>query len=223
MELRDRALWAPAVIVSVSLLIAPAVWNGFPLLQWDTGGYLARWYVGTLVPSRAVVYGLMLRAGVPFSFWPVLLVQSALTVWVAALMLRAHGLGRRPLVLVGVIAALSVATTLPWLTAILLTDIFCGLGVLALYLLLLRAETLTRAERAGLIVLVAVAAATHSATLVVLVAVLAGAALLWLVDRKRLPARRLGDGLIALVLGAVLVFAANYAVAKRLASLSATR
>ena len=106
MELRDRALWALAVIASVSLLIAPAVWNGFPLLQWDTGGYLARWYEGTLVPSRAVVYGLMLRAGVPFSFWPVLLVQSALTVWVAALMLRAHGLGRRPLVLVGVIAAL---------------------------------------------------------------------------------------------------------------------
>jgi hypothetical protein len=24
------------------LLIAPAQWNGYPLLQWDTGGYLAR-------------------------------------------------------------------------------------------------------------------------------------------------------------------------------------
>ena len=44
------------------------------------------------------------------------------------------------------IAALSVATTLPWLTSILLTDIFAGLGVLALYLLVLRAR---RARGAG--------------------------------------------------------------------------
>ena len=58
MPLRDRAFWALAVILSVTILIAPAIWNGFPLLQYDTGGYLARWYEGTLVPSRAVVYGL---------------------------------------------------------------------------------------------------------------------------------------------------------------------
>ena len=95
-------------------------------MQYDTGGYLARWYEGTLVPSRAVVYDLILNAGVPLAFWPVLLVQSALTVWVLALVLRAHGFGRRPLLLLGVIAALSLLTTLPWLTAILLTDIFCG-------------------------------------------------------------------------------------------------
>ena len=30
----------------MALLIAPAVWNGFPLLQYDTGGYLAPWYEG---------------------------------------------------------------------------------------------------------------------------------------------------------------------------------
>jgi hypothetical protein len=132
--LRDRALWALAIILSVTILIAPAIWNQFPLLQYDTGGYLARWYEGTLVPSRAVVYGLILTAGVPLSFWPVLLAQSALTVWIIALMLRVHGLGGRPLLLLGSIAALSVFTTLPWLTAILLTDIFCGVGVLALYL-----------------------------------------------------------------------------------------
>ena len=47
MPARDRALWALAVILSIALLIAPALWNGFPLLQYDTGGYLARWYEGT--------------------------------------------------------------------------------------------------------------------------------------------------------------------------------
>ena len=30
------------------MLLAPALWNGFPLLQFDTGGYFARWHEGRL-------------------------------------------------------------------------------------------------------------------------------------------------------------------------------
>ena len=217
MPLRHRAFWALAVILSVTILIAPAIWNGFPLLQYDTGGYLARWYEGTLVPSRAVVYGLILTLGLPLSFWPVLLLQSALTVWVVALILRAHGLGQRPWLVLGVIAALSAFTTLPFLTAILLTDIFCGLGVLALYLLLMRSDALSRTERIGLIVLIAVSAATHSATVAVLVALVAAAFVLRLANRNRMPAAHLGNAAIALILGAVMTLGANYIVAKRLA------
>jgi hypothetical protein len=214
---RHRALWALAVILSLALLMAPAIWNGFPLLQYDTGGYLARWYEGILVPSRAVVYGLILLAGVPLAFWPVLLAQSAVTVWIVALTLRAHGLGKRPLLLLGVIAALSVLTTLPWLTSILLTDIFCGTGILAFYLLLLRASMVSPRERLGLIVLVAVAAATHNATLAVLVALAVCAALVCIFDRNRIPPGSLVRGIAALALGAVLVLAADFVVAGRLA------
>jgi hypothetical protein len=186
------------------------------LLQYDTGGYLARWYEPYLVPSRAVAYGLILNAGAVLSFWPVVLAQSALTVWVLSLVLRIHGLGRRPELLAGTVAGLSVFTTLPWLTSILLTDIFAGLAVLALYLLLLRVEELTRREQIGLVALVAVSVATHSATFAVLLMLLAGAALLSLVAPDRLPRRRLGNGALAIALGAVLVFAANATITKRL-------
>ncbi len=217
MPFRHRVLWALVIAVCVLLLMAPALWNHFPLLQWDTGGYLARWYEGYLVPSRAVTYGLILNAGAPLAFWPVIVVQSALTIWVVALMLRAHGLGKRPVLLATTIAALAITSTLPWLTAILLTDIFCGLSVLALYLLLLRGERVRRGERIGLIVLIAVAVATHSATYLLLAGLLICAALLALVARARIPARRLGHGVIALALGAAMVFAADYAVAGRLA------
>jgi hypothetical protein len=217
MPARERAQWALAALLSLALLMAPALWNGFPLLQWDSGGYLARWYEGILVPSRAVAYGLVLFASVPLGLWPALLLQSGLTIWIVALMLRAHGCGGRPWLLFAVIAALSVATTLPWLTSILLTDIFCGLSVCALYLLLLRNETLTRAERIGLVVLIAVSSATHSATFAVLLALLVVGALIPLIDRERIPGRALMRGIAALVLGAMLVFAADYAVAKRLA------
>jgi hypothetical protein len=216
MPMRDRARWAFVILLSMALLSAPAIWNHFPLLQYDTGGYLARWYEPYLVPSRAVTYGLILNAGAVLSFWPVVLGQSALTVWVIALILRVHGLGGRPGLLAGIVAALSVFSTLPWLTSILLTDIFAGLAVLALYLLLLRANDLNGREQAALVALIAVSVTTHSATLAVLLMLLAAAALLAFVAPSRLPRRRLGNGALAIALGAALVFAANAAVTKRL-------
>jgi hypothetical protein len=130
--------------------------------------------------------------------------------------LRVHGLAR-PRHLAGVIAILSVVTTLPWLTAILLTDIFCGLGVLALYLIMMRRDRLIRGERTALGLLVAVAAATHSATLAVLGGLVIVAALVWLVRRAAMPSNRLRAGIFAVLLGAVLVPLTNYVVAGQLA------
>ncbi|HET9715300.1 MAG TPA: hypothetical protein VFP60_03860 [Pseudolabrys sp.] len=213
--LRGRVAWIVASAFSTVLLSLPAVWNGFPLLQYDTGGYLARWYEGYLVPSRSVIYGLFLAASAPLSFWPVVLGQSALTVWIIALTLRAHRLGGRPGLLVGMVAALCAVTTLPWLTAILLTDIFAALSVIALYLLTARAAALSRFEWVTLCLLVSFSAATHSATFAVLLAMLAGAGILSMFDRKRLPLARLATGGLALALGAALVFAANAIIAKR--------
>ena len=216
MPLRDRMNWALATLACIAILLAPAIWNGFALLQYDTGGYLAPWFDHLPAINRPVPYGLLLAAGRWPDFWPVLVVQSALTVWVMALVLRAHGLGGRPLLLTGMIAALSIFTTLPWLTSILLTDIFAGLAVLALYLLLMRDEALTRAERVGLIVLAAFSAATHNATLAVLLALLALAVLIRLVDRRRVPLARLGRGALALLLGVVIMFASNLLVTGKL-------
>jgi hypothetical protein len=75
-------------------LIAPALWNGYPLLQWDTGGYLARWYEGYLVPSRSTVFGLYLHLGEATDFWMNLVLQALLTLWVIQLTLRCTCLSR---------------------------------------------------------------------------------------------------------------------------------
>src|SRR5436305_8939858 len=107
-------------LICFVLLLAPALWNRYPLLQFDTGGYLARWYEGYLVPSRSTVFGLYLHAGEGWHFWPMVILQCAVTVWVIALVLRACGLGGRPRVLLAIISALSALTTLPWLSSILL-------------------------------------------------------------------------------------------------------
>jgi hypothetical protein len=157
------------------------------------------------------MYGLILLAGAWGNFWPVLLLQAALTVWVLHLVLHAHGYGR-PWILLGIVAALSMFTTLPWLSAILLTDILCGLGVLALYLVTVRPEGLRRAERWSLIVLIAISGATHSATYAVLLALLACAVIWHTQADSPITLKRLRDGAIALALGAAATFAANFAV-----------
>lgn len=206
-----------AALAATLVLLAPALWNGFPLLEHDTGGYFARWFEGTLEVSRSTVYGLFLVGLARPDFWPAIVAQSALTIWVITLILRAHGLGGRPLVLLVTVVVLAAATTLPWIASILLTDIFAGLGVLALYLVVLRAETLARWERAALVVLVAFSAATHSATLAVLLALLAAAIVVHLFNRNLIARAALGRGVAALVLGPVMLVTANYAVAGRIA------
>jgi hypothetical protein len=197
------------------MLLAPALWNRFPLLEHDTGGYLARWFEGTLEISRSTVYGFFLLATAAADFWPALAMQAVLTVWVIALVLRVHSLGGRPLALLVTIGLLSITTTLPWLASILLADVFAGVGVLALYLLVLRTYSLARWERAALIGLVAFSAATHNATLAVLVALLAAALVTaW---RWRVPLPGGSRGAAALALAPVMLLIANYAVVGQLA------
>ena len=65
-----------AAAAAALMLLAPALWNGFPLLQYDTGGYLARWYEGHLEESRSTVYGLYLVLTARPDFWPAVSVQA---------------------------------------------------------------------------------------------------------------------------------------------------
>jgi hypothetical protein len=206
-----------AALAALLSLLVPALWNGFPLLQYDTGGYLARWFEGYLVPSRSVVYGLFVAAGWPLDFWPVVVVQAAATVWILALVLRAYGYGGRPATLLAVTIALSVSSTLPWIAGILLTDIFAGLAVLALHLVVFCADTLGRRERIALAVFIAFAGATHSATFLVLLGLAAVALVAALFDHTVVAPRAAARAAAAVALAAVMLLGANFAVSGRLA------
>ena len=170
----SRLVWAVAIVIPL-LLVAPAVWNGYPLLQFDTGGYLARWYEGYLVPSRSTVFGLYLHFGEGSSFWINVGIQALATFWILQLTLRVLGMSE-PLRLLGIGIVLMLTTTLPWLASVLLTDIFAGLSVLALYVLLLHGKTISRIEKIALFGFIAFSASSHSGTMAVLLG-LAGLAL----------------------------------------------
>ena len=141
---RSVLAWILASAAMVLALMAPALWNGFPLIFPDTGGYLDRPLFGTLGLGRSALYGLFLYAGAPFAFWPNAIAQSALTVWLIVLTMRAHGLSDRPWLALGIVAMLTVGTGLPWFTSQLMPDILFPASVLALYLLTLRAKQLAK-------------------------------------------------------------------------------
>src|SRR6185295_10900104 len=108
------SLWLRLAAVGLPLLlIAPALWNGYPLLQFDTGGYLARWYESYLVPSRSTVFALFLHFGEGLHFWPELVLQAGCTIYVIWLVLRIIGTCRSPWALIAVIVGLSFLTALP--------------------------------------------------------------------------------------------------------------
>jgi len=139
----DTARVRIAAILIPLFLIAPALWNGFPLLQWDTGGYMARWYEGYLVPSRSTVFGLYLHFGEASGFWLNVGIQALATLWVLQLALRVLGMSQ-PFRLMAIGLLLILTTALPWLASMLLTDIFAGLSVLALFILVTQGERISR-------------------------------------------------------------------------------
>nr|HEV8009040.1 hypothetical protein [Bradyrhizobium sp.] len=218
--LRARAaaspwVWIAAVAIPL-MLIAPALWNGYPLLQYDTGGYLARWYEGYLVPSRSTVFGLYLHFGEDSHFWINLGVQALATLWILQLTLRVFGMAR-PLRLMAVSVILILTTALPWLASMLLTDIFAGLSVLSLFILVLHGDRTSTVEKCLLFAFTAFAAATHSATLAVLLGLCCSGwiARPWLGDR--IAVSGLLQGSLTVIAGALMLLSANFALSGQFA------
>jgi len=208
-------VWITALAIPL-MLLAPAIWNGYPLLQSDTGGYLARWYEGYLVPSRSTVFGLYLHVGENTYFWLNLAVQALSTMWILQLMLRVFGLGR-PWRLLALGIALTLTTALPWLASMLLTDVFAGLSVLSLFVLVLHGEEISATEKGALFAFTAFAAATHSATMAVLLGLCCVGWIARPLLRERIAIAGIMQGTLALGAGAVMLLAANFALSGRLA------
>jgi hypothetical protein len=205
------SLWLRLAAVALPLLmIAPAFWNGYPLLQWDTGGYLARWYEGYLVPSRSTVFGIYLHYGENSGFWINLAVQSLATLWLLQLTLRVLSM-MQTFRFVAISLLLILSTALPWLASMLLTDIFAGLSVLSLFLLVIGGQRTSVLEKISLFVFTAFAAATHSATLGVLLGLCVVGWMARPLLGRRLPIAGLAQASLTVVAGGLMLVSANHA------------
>src|SRR6185312_10867086 len=110
-----RPQFALGLLLLTALFLGVALWNGFPLVFYDTGGYLAEGLQGAFLAERSPAYSLLLfLTGGAFSLWPVVILQALLTAWLIAETARAEqpDLSLKALLLVG--AVLMLATAIGW-------------------------------------------------------------------------------------------------------------
>ena len=203
------------LLLLTALFLGVAVWNGFPLVFYDTGGYLAEGLEGAFLPERSPVYSLLLfLTGGAFSLWPVVVLQAAMTAWLICETARAEapGLGLGKVLFLGI--ALMLATGIGWYVGQVEPDCMTALVVLGAYLLFFRAAALGPFRRILVIVATGLAIASHPSHLGLMGGLIlaAGAARLILPGLRP----RFFPALWAFALSLALIFIANYVLTRQL-------
>lgn len=152
---------------SLAVLLAPALWNGYALIFYDTGGYIEAARELRLVPGRSLFYGLfLLTTSLHWtSLWGPAFLQAGLSLWLIHLLWRCHRLPSGPAVLLVVATLMAAITSLAWYAGQLMPDIFVPLVVLALWLLSAHGRALSWPEKMGLAALALLGLLSHMSCL----------------------------------------------------------
>jgi len=160
-------------ILAAAVLLWPALWNGYPLVFSDTGTYLSQAIEHHAGWDRPIFYSLfLLPLHLTLTTWPAIAVQALLTAYVLHLVHRTLLPDVSAWWLLPIAAAMTIATALPWFVSQLMPDVFTGLLVLVLALLMFAPDRLTRNERVWLMALAAFMIAVHQSHLLLAVVLL---------------------------------------------------
>lgn len=211
-----------AIVLLVPVLLHAALWNGFPLLFFDSGAYMLEGFAEVFVPERSPVYSLFLRY-----------VQGRTSLWFVAgaqcliisFVLVQLGRSLRPRTSLWAMLGMGVLITLfsgiAWIAGQVEPDCLTPIVVLTLYLVGFRRRQMGWV-RSGLTVLVgALAIGAHPShlglagglTLVTIIFVL-GALLLR--HRVRLPRANPLLPALTVFLAIALTMAANYTLTSKI-------
>ena len=147
-----------------------------PGQPWVTGRSLHGWGFGlhdatpadlrfnlTWLTARSAFYAapfhVLLRLG---GLWLIAGLQALAAAWVVRVAIRSLAPASTGLIYIGVIASLTAASSLGFVTDYAMPDIFGGLAILAAVTLIVCPERLGRAERLGLVALVVYAVLAHA-------------------------------------------------------------
>ncbi|MGB8365666.1 MAG: hypothetical protein ACLQUZ_08335 [Rhizomicrobium sp.] len=213
--LTDPLAEAVACAVLCPVLLAAAIWNGFPIIFYDTGAYLLEGLGRVFLAERSPVYSLFLRyAGAGASLWLVALLQAAMTAFVMVQTARAVApkLGLWPLL--GIAAGLVLLTGLPWYVGEIEPDCFTALVILSLFLLAFHEETLVGVRRAIVIAIAVLAIGAHPSDVLLggglVLALLAYRGAVFLAHGTGWPRAAALRPFLCCVLGLCLVVASNF-------------
>jgi hypothetical protein len=157
------------------VLLYGGLYNGFPIVTYDTGTYLGSGMDLSVPDDRPLTYGLFTAvASLHFSLWFVIFFQCLL---LAGLMLRYVEVYvprvRHPAARLALLLAFVWATGVSWTSCELMADVFTPIGLLALGLVLLGHAPRWPA-RLGLLALTLVSAMMHSSNVLTFSLVVAG-------------------------------------------------
>jgi len=158
MQISRRIGRVCAVVAGASMMLWPALCNGYPLLYPDSISYLGdgRPLARILFlhgpkgysAMRSEIYALGI-----FSFhwnvtaWPIAAMQALLTSYVLWLVVRSLAARRVELKFLVMVGVLCLTTSLGWYACLILPDIMGPVLYLSIYLLVFARETLTMRER----------------------------------------------------------------------------
>ncbi len=205
------------VLILSCLFLAVAFWNGFPLVFYDTGAYLAEGLSGAFLVERSPVYSLLLLfTGGGFSLWPVVILQALMTAYLITLtaQIEVPGLTLHGLVLIGI--GLMLLTGIGWYVGQVEPDCMTALIFLGCYLLLFRHAALDRRTRLLVIAITGLAVACHPSHLGLIggFLIVAVAMRIFTTRLPALPRPDIKSAGMALALSLALILSANAALAR---------
>lgn len=212
LPLSDVRAEAIAILALIPITLGVALWNGFPVIFYDTGAYLLEGLGRVFLPERSPVYSLFLDfGGARASLWLIALLQAAATAFVMVETIRAVAPRMSLAAVTGLGIALVLLTGLPWYVGQIEPDCFAAIAVLSIYLLAFHAEPGWRKWLTLAIATLAVS--VHPSHLILAaglgVAIVLYRAVLFFVKAKDWPNARMAEPYAAFVLGLALIVASN--------------
>jgi hypothetical protein len=178
MRVRFPDQYSVLLLFSLAAVGWVAWWNAFPIMMWDTRGYVLSAFTGEVFGIRPSLYPDLIRLiSARISLWPVLLFQVAVSAFVLVTFLDVV-FGLQRCAAACTITAVCAFTTLPWWAATLVTDVFSGIIAIAAYLLIFQRARLTQWRTTALTAILFGACTFHLSYPVVLLLCLPTAILL---------------------------------------------
>jgi hypothetical protein len=215
LPLADPVAEAIAVVFFIPLTLAVALWNGFPIIFYDTGAYLLEGLGRVFLSERSPVYSLFLDyGGAHASLWLIVLLQAVAAAFFIVETARAVAPRLQLATLLGIGVGLTVLTGLPWYTGQIEPDIFAPLAVLSLYLLAFRHDALSGWRSWAVVAIAVLSIAVHPSHLLLgggLLAIIVVYRLVqWAAKRNHWPRAEIMRPFAGCVFGLALIVASNF-------------
>lgn len=194
------------------MLLAPAFWNGYPLVYFDSEDYVEISFTWQPIIYRIMTYGAFVGIAKPFgTLWVVVWAQALMMAWMLHEAVWSWIARWRPYVFMGLGFTLCLLTGLPWVVSQIMADMFAGLAVLGIAILAF-GSAIQWWRRLLLVPMVALAISVHMSHVAVSLGLLLVLAALWLASRVslRMPRPRLTLPALAIIMGTLSVPALHY-------------